>query len=510
MRLLLSVGLVLLWACAPAEPSAATRRDALSMPALVTSGGEGGAQLGWALAPCPVVGAVVLASAPGLPAAWRSSTGAFTSRLGDAGQLGQVLVCDPGGAAVVGGPGGLFRVQSDGGWASLRAGSWLSAARLSTSRLIALDSAGTVHVLDWDGTSVSQNSLLGTPRLVTAVSSTQFVLADPQNQKVSFFSLLNDQPQPLGSASFASVTGFGRAMAVGDVTPANPGPELIVGASGQVLILSLDGGVLNTLGIPNDLSFGAAVATEPSEYLALDALWVGAPGSDRAFRFIGDAGTLFAPAGVSGAQFGAAITATNASFSPAVYFGAPAYGSSEEGAVFSVVAATSGLVATVRECGLTRPCDGCPAGPCLGGVVCLQPGSNPTCTGGKVCNGTVCVDPPDGGASEDAGMINDAGVITDAGVNDDAGVITDAGVNDDAGVVTDAGVNDDAGVIADAGVNDDAGVITDAGVNDDAGVITDAGVAPGDLTFSAGCGCAGVSDWPVALVGLVLLARRRR
>ncbi|MEW5742707.1 MAG: right-handed parallel beta-helix repeat-containing protein [Myxococcota bacterium] len=82
-------------------------------------------------------------------------------------------------------------------------------------------------------------------------------------------------------------------------------------------------------------------------------------------------------------------------------------------------------------------------------------------------------------------------------------VMPDAGM-EDAGVPTDGGTESDAGTEADAGMTADAGTTPDAG-----GMQPDGG--SGIVGGPSGCGCTAVDPlFPVAMLGVLLLRRRRR
>ena len=256
-----------------------------------------------------------------------------------------------------------------------------------------------------------------------------------------------------------AVAGFGRALALGDVTPVNPGPELIIGAEGQVLIYSLGGAHLNTL--TGTATFGTSLVIEPGVFTQLDALWVGEPGENTVHRFIGDAGERLPLNVVGPAAFGQSLAISE---QRQLFIGAPAFpdGPQSNGAVFTYAPARSAMVAQVQLCGAQgNACANinCSPATCLGGVVCLAPLMPSACPSGMVCVGNICKVPL---PAADAGMQVDAGEIVDAGV------------------------------------------ITDAGL-----APGDAGVEPERIQFTS-CGCSGGAAVPTLMLGLLLTRRWRR
>lgn len=113
----------------------------------------------------------------------------------------------------------------------------------------------------------------------------------------------------------------------------------------------------------------------------------------------------------------------------------------------------------------------------------------------------------DGGSSVDGGFV-DGGSSVDGGAID-GGPAMDGGASVDGGEGPDAGPIDlDAGSDADAGV--DGGPVDDAGTGSDAGVDdVDAGPGP-RRTYSLGCGCSSEAGAVSALLGFLVLTRRRR
>ncbi|MGC4122126.1 MAG: MYXO-CTERM sorting domain-containing protein [Myxococcales bacterium] len=122
--------------------------------------------------------------------------------------------------------------------------------------------------------------------------------------------------------------------------------------------------------------------------------------------------------------------------------------------------------------------------------------------------------PPDAG-QPDAGPAD--GGLADTGTNEDAGA-ADTGIVEprDAALRPDATVEEDASALPDAALAEDSGVVAppDAAVADDGGALIRKDAGSGPAVFDlGGCGCAstsGASMAPWALLGLVMLAARRR
>ena len=478
-------------ACAPAaeEPGPSVVQQAV-LPPLdpnPAATGNNGDELGTSLAACPsAIPPVMVAGALGLSGAWKSTTGSML-RAADAG-FGAVVACEGADGVVVGGPGGLLRFNGTA-WITIDTGHPYTAVA-SGPGVPTIGAGGSTTFAFSTPMAVSFKNIAGASdvRALSWLSGSAFAVGSVGNGAVLIYDWDGGFPTARQTISGGSAVGFGRALAFGDVTPANPGRELIIGAEGQVFIYSLGGTHLNTLtGTP---TFGTSLAIEPSVFPQLDALWVGEPGANTVHRFIGDAGEPLPFAGVGPVSFGQSLAISGGG---QLSIGAPGYPDAQKkGAVFTYTPARSTLVAQVQVCGTQNsacPNINCTASTCLGGVACVAPLVLDPCPAGMQCMGNVC---------------KVVAIGVDAGMQVDAGEIIDAGVS------TDAGVSIDAGVTIDAGVSIDAGLITDAGVSTDAGLPPgDAGGEPERIQFTS-CGCSGGAAVPTLMLGLLLTRRWRR
>jgi len=496
--------------------------------------GAADAAVGFSLAVCP--GNVVYAGAPGVAALWTFGGGLTPSYAAALpGVTGRLTACDQSTLPMSAGSTGIARFNpGSSAWMLVKPGGEFTVLAPEPSLgvpILAGEANGQLHLCGGSGNDLFAVS--AGPRISAGLWLTPdlFVVSDSVQRRVMFYSwtsLSNTATQLSVLQGPASASSFGRALAMGDVTPANTGAELVVGADGRVLIYSLDGGALiNT--IIGTSGFGAALAIEPDALLGnpsgkVDALWVGQPFADLAWRFIGDAGTSYSPTSPP-QQFGWSI-AVDKQTPPHVFVGAPDFSDSflREGVVYAMPLRGAPQTGLLGACSGPASCGACQV--CLGGVACV---ANTNCDGGVADAGlpdsgtpsTNDAGTPDAGSdagTADAGASTDAGVPTDAGLAADSGVETsDAGASTDAGSTKDAGAVMDAGAATDAGTSMDAGLTTsDAGAFDsgvmlaDAGSMPDAGNDPGDLTFAPRCGCSAFGALPSLLLGLLFTRRWRR
>ena len=253
--------------------------------------------------------------------------------------------------------------------------------------------------------------------------------------------------------------------------------------------------------------FGAALAVEQGWVDTVDGLFIGDPGSDQVWEFVGDAGVaswLGDPGSAAGASIAHVVGGGRD-----LYIGGPE-ASGGLGAVYrDRTPGTLVRLGDPMECQVGVPCipasATCSMGECIGGVACV--GSTTGCPPGFRCNvASICEVDPDFDAGVDASVSFDGG--RDAG--SDAGNASDAGPASDGGseVEVDAGLPRDGGAEVDGGTGTDGGLRADAGATDGA-----TGPTPSDTPyeFPTGCGCTappGGSLWMV-LLSLPLLPRRR-
>jgi len=507
--------LILVASCTPEaerDEAVASTPQALTLPAADLTGMVVGDRLGASLAACR--SDAYLAGAPG-KAAFVLSEGAgvtryLTSAYTTALSLGTSVACegDLRQARLVGGTTGLWLVTGDAGL-SLQSGSAvlsMGASPLETPSvpLLVNDAVKTLLVArEADGGVSMQNYVAGGAASAWSPDGTFFAVGHPANGTVTLFQYDGGAitAPPL---DISVPVGFGSTLAIGEVHP-SPGFEIVVGgvAQTQVLVYSRQ----RLLMAVDDLNaaavetLGAALAIEPGDAGGgLHALWVGAPASDRIFRFIGDAGTTFQATAVGsvmlGAEFGAAIAFN---LQRQVLIGAPRAGNpANTGAVFRGTVDTfftpQLLDGVAQECQVGAPCSlgPCLRGACYGGVLCLRPAVMLSCAVGQSCNPASdrCVNDTVDAGTADAGESEPDAGARDAGAGD-AGA-GDAGASD-AGA-SDAGVRD-------AGVSDAGSLEPDRGTGD-------AGVTPGQLRFVS-CGCQGGAGAPLGLLALALARRRR-
>jgi hypothetical protein len=129
-------------------------------------------------------------------------------------------------------------------------------------------------------------------------NATQFAVTLPSSVKV--FSLNGGMPQEVWVRN--NLASPPSSVAFGNFHPA-PGPEVAVKQGTQIHIFSTDAGptsppvmvlVFSPGGSGSPGMFGSSLATEPNDAGdGLNALWVGSPGQDRVYRFLGDAGDVY-------------------------------------------------------------------------------------------------------------------------------------------------------------------------------------------------------------------------
>ena len=329
-------------------------------------------------------------------------------------------------------------------------------------------------------------------------SQRRFAVGNVVAREVRIYDLPPGSPPALVSTIPNTLaTGFGKALAVGDFRPASPGPELAIGAEGAVFIYSESGVLLGRV-LGMGASFGTALAVEHWR-ADLDVLWVGEPGLDQVWRFIGSEGVVADALGSPGASFGASLAIDSAN---TVAIGAPGYGAAS-GAVYFDARGFSAMQGEVRACtGLTCVSSNCLLGTCTGGVFCNTGGSPELCLPVvEVCDNAGHCLQEDGGIS-DAGSV----AVLDGGPSPDP----DAGMTPVDGGAPDAGAQTDAGSSSsDAGdrPREDGGSLNDGGTAD-AGEVALRDDVP--LTFkTTGCGCTETSALPLLLLALALGRRTR-
>lgn len=523
------------WSCAPSQtsgdsPGTRSLRQAFPNPATLPQVGPPGSLLGSSLAKCP--GAGFAAGAPGTGTGWHSPSGVTPPGVGEG--LGRAVAC------VMTGMGTTEMIAGgDAGVRKALLGSWSPAAGLgSVLSLSSSDNPQLPLLLGYNAAVALANptngdqvgsTLTGTNGYGAVVrwypSQARFAVTHAVGSMVRLydFDAANSGVIAVDTITNA-VPGFGRSIAVGNVLP-SPGDELIIGATGAVYVYLNDGTgpVMRLTG--NHSSFGASLATAPGNG-GLHQLFVGEPGSDYVYRFLGDAGAVLTESANTAERFGASL-AVNLS---ELAIGAPDH-SSGAGAVYTVLLTPPLSMGEVQECTVGRTCfsQQCMSGECVGGVFCDLSAPFFECQPDETCSDGRCLSADGGAAVRDSGVI---GPIDDGGVIiiDDGGVVfpIDGGVviPPDASVQLDAGVSFDAGS-ADAGAVDpadsgvpprpdggvDAGAELDAGVKPpkDAGSELDGGVDGGvePMIFTTS-GCSQSAVLPMLALCLAMLRRRAR
>ncbi len=416
--------------CAPSSepfPVAQLRQAVPGLPGFV---GDPGSLLGSSLAACPDGGFV--AGAPGIGTAWFSEALDMPAAIGDG--LGRAVACQRVGGVAVMLAGGDAGVRRDNAWVWTHAFTASSTSSISRSDAptlpILVGGRGTVHFFnpvtraDIGNAlgSVSSTSLLvlvlwmrGHPRfLVSSGGRVEHYTFDPLTNKAALTGTFHNP-----------ASGFGKAMAVGELLP-SPGEEVAIAADQKVFIYSAMGTQL--LMLPgNEASFGDALAIQRDYGVGLDALLVGEPSLDRVHRFIGSAGTVVSSLPSPEAMFGASLAVDPAN---TVAIGAPLY--QDGGAVFFEQLSGPSRAGEAQTCVAEAVCrtkGGCVTGVCVGGVYCdTSMGTGVSaCDVGDRCVVGVCVNTRDAGVvvqPPDSGVIPsiDAGTSGKDAGSDDAGV----------------------------------------------------------------------------------------
>ncbi len=412
----------------PPARAVGAQRQALALNPTVV-GLTTGEQLGFSVASCPTGG-----FAAGGP-------GTFTTLLwGPAGvdtlttqvPTGTVVACETSEPrAFTCGSGGLLSLGPDGFDNLGRRGACaaLAAAHRPGLPLLAVMPISLTPAEVWlfdpagdGGTRSASLGLSASPRagfsLAWHPERPVFAVGDTGARRVSLVEFAGGltTPGPSIEAPAASTSvDFGWQVTFGDVHPA-PGLEIIVAAptTGEVFVFNLGrpDPFLYVLTAVPDAGFGMALAVEPGDAGGgLSALWVGAPGINSLYRFVGDAGEVVTVQSSDTDLFGISLAVETP---PRLVIGAPGYASN--GAVFEAAFAElidSGvLIGVQQECTVGIPCSlgGCVRGTCQGGVLCVA--AAPLCAL-RACVNDVCT-------TDDGGV--DAGTApTDAGGQSDAG-----------------------------------------------------------------------------------------
>ena len=497
------------WACAPSSgsddsPPIRSLRQAGAIP--IPEVGPPGSRLGTSLTRCP--GAGFVAGAPGTGTAWHSPSGTIPPAIGEG--LGRAVACVMSSTntteMIAGGDGGVRKAIS-GTWSpALGGGDVLSMSTSDDPQLpLLLGYTGAVALANpANGMQVGPIMDGGTDGFGAVVQwyrgAHRFAVTHAVGSTVQIYDF--DAASSL-SASYDTLTnnvaGFGRSLAVGNVLPST-GDELIIGANGAVFVYLYDGtGPVMRLSV-NDMSFGASLTTAPHPS-GLEQLFVGAPGSNKVYSYLGDAGAEYFSA-VNNERFGASLAFN----SGLIAIGAPEYLSSS-GAVYTELLLPGAAFGEVQECQVGLACmdQQCLTGVCVGGVFCdtsasAQVGCDPAA---EFCSAGSCVEFDGGVIGRDGGLVVDDGgvVLVDSGISQpiDASVFFDAGTPD-------AGVSGDSGVVD----PEDAGMKRDAGLEGDGGVrpAKDAGADQFDPMIFTTSGCSETGALPMLALCFALLRRR--
>ena len=384
--------------CAPSSEPGPVAQLRQAFPGLPEFIGEPGSLLGSSLTACPGNGFV--AGAPGIGSAWFSDALNMPAAVGDG--LGRTVACQRiGGVAVMlAGGGAGVRKDNSGVWTNaFTAASTTSLSRSDAPTLpLLVGGVGTVHffnpitradvgtpLVNLPGSGSQVLWMLGHSRfLVSSEGRVERYTFDPLTNKATLAGMVTDM-----------ASGFGKAMAVGELLP-SPGEEVAIAADGKVFIYSATGLPVLSLSGTED-SFGAALAIQREYGVGLDALLVGEPSLDQVHRFIGSAGTVVSSLPSPGSRFGASLAVDPVN---TVAIGAPEYQGS--GAVFFERLGGPSRTGDVQSCvagAMCRTRSNCVTGVCVGGVYCdtsLSTGAS-ACDVGDRCVVGVCVDTRDAG-----------------------------------------------------------------------------------------------------------------
>ncbi len=469
--------------------------------------GTPGSKLGASLAACRLSGFV--AGAPGTGTAWSSTLGTPPFQ---GNYLGRTVACE-GTTSTRPLAGGAQGVREDisGMWNGVfTSGSVLSLSRGHDLSLpILVGRGGFVELYDrTSGTLTTTLDGGGAPSFGMVVhwspSQPIFLVTKMIGEvRIYNFNATNGNITLLGSIPNMTA-GFGRALALGDFSPA-AGMEIAIGAERSVYLYNMGSSTLLPPLMGSDSSFGTSLAVEFDGVApGLDSLLVGEPATNTVYRYVGTARSIASALPNVGARFGASIAVDSTSTELAV--GAPDYNGN--GAVFIESRQASTRMGQIMTCTVGSACitSGCIEGTCQGEVFCNTAAATPACTPDQFCDGRGRCLLADGGLADAGRMTIDAGT-PDASVSFDAGA-PDASISPfDAGT-PDAGISPEDGgsQSTDAGSREDAGPRQDAGLGD-AG--SDAERMTPLLFSTSGCtSCSETGALPLLLLGL-LLARRR-
>lgn len=507
----------LLWSCAPSDDSGAKGVLRQALPGLPEKLGTTGSLLGASLASCRGQGFV--AGAPGTGTAWLSTTDSMPPGIGSSSSLGRAVACDSSFTELMlaGGATGI-RKEAGGTWV----GAFTSFPTYAISRSesaslpLLVGHLGSVKFYDpstetFRFSYASGGANFGSTAVQWFPGTSRFAATHFLGQ-VGIYDYDPAQPSVSTVAGIPlQEPGFGRSLAVGDFFP-QPGEELAIGAAGVVHIYSLSGPApvrLHQLMGSGDLTFGTSLAVQRGFAPGLDLLFVGEPGSNTVYRFVGSQSFVASALTTPGAGFGASIAIDSPMTTLAI--GAPEHQGT--GAVFFEQLAPG--VGEAMPCALGASCltSDCQEGLCVGEVFCRIVVVGDVCLPGR-CDGLgACLQLDGGQTVYDGGFPFPRwdGGAPDASIDFDAGEVDLDGGDLDASVMgTDAGGVD--GGLSDAGIStsDGGSQPEDAGVRKDAGVSDAERMNPVIFSTSGCAGCSGTGALPLALLGLALAKRRRR
>ena len=355
----------------------------------IVANGLAGDRLGASVAICGSED--MFSGGPGNSVFWADAFGGFPFLSPAGARVGGSVAClegaQPRGFTV--GDGGLYTL--DNSVALRRLGSLVGLELVfqldPPGNLVVIDSTGTLREVDpTTGQPLFQCSLPVGTRARAMVRANppvmvdqQFLIGDPLNARIIRASKsILDGSWTCGPIAISGPAEFGRALTVGEFIPSGLSREVVVGARGQYFVYDL-GSMQQRLNVDSgEPSFASALATRPNWVQtglgAVDAVLVGAPGAERVYVFVGDAGvdTLEPfPLTAGASEFGAALAVFPSRAQ--VLVGAPGWnGDGGHGAVYVTdFNAAPVLDGSVQLCGLAgNLCPMCST--CLGGVVCIS------------------------------------------------------------------------------------------------------------------------------------------